>query len=184
MGIVSSRRVPLEQEVVSALCRVLRATKLTLLLLAPVRKHATDTKTLANSRNNQGHSCPTPVSLWKRKVDSNERKWENSEILILEPWVGLLLLPGLPTDDRRGSGQRSSAGLRGHSPRHDALPESSSTAKACRKGHLPETSCVTHAVPPAWLLTESSSLIITLPTGQFSSEHIPGAQRATTVCAP
>lgn len=48
------------------------------------------------------------VSLWKRKSDFNKRKWENSEILFLEPWMGLPLLLGLPTDFSSGSGQRSS----------------------------------------------------------------------------
>lgn len=37
---------------------------------------------------------------------------------------------------------------------------------------------------PAWLLAESSLLIITLPTEQLSSGHIPGAHQDAMVLCP
>ena len=71
---------------------------------------------------------------------------------------------------------------------HGALPEVLPASKAYLKGHLQETRCVTHTrgapVPPGWLLTESSLLIITLLPEQLSCERIPGYIRIWWFLAP
>ena len=71
---------------------------------------------------------------------------------------------------------------------HGALPEVLPASKAYLKGHLQETCCVTHTrrapVPPGWLLSESSLLIITLLPEQLSCERIPGYIRIWWLLAP
>ena len=95
---------------------------------------------------------------------------ENSEILLLEPWMGLLLSLGSPTGvRRRGSGHRTqdtgtASALIGQAiaegTHQGALLEVMPTSKPL-KGHLQGTSCVPHVArsisSPGRLLTESSA---------------------------